>query len=55
MCQAALLLQARAFLEAYSQGCAATVGAVVVTNLRSGAACAGLDTAEVSLQRKLPL
>ena len=50
--RARCLLQARAFLEAYSQGCAATVGAVVVTNLRSGAACAGLDTAEVSRQGK---
>lgn len=41
--------QARAFLEGYSEGCAATVGAVVVTDLRTGASCAGLDTAEVGL------
>jgi len=39
--------QARAFLEGYSQGSAATVGAVVVTDLRTGLACEGLDRAEV--------
>ena len=39
--------EARRFIRSYSHDCARTVGAVVVTQLATGAVAAGLDTAAV--------
>ena len=39
--------EARRFIRGYSGDCARTVGAVVITQLPSGAVAAGLDTAAV--------
>ncbi|XP_072990327.1 uncharacterized protein [Typha latifolia] len=39
--------EARQFLKGYSGGHVSTVGSVVVTNLKTGRRCGGLDIAEV--------